>query len=160
MCWERDWRDVLEARKEGCPGSGGAQKYGSGSPRRGDDGERSVQHESAGNKYMTLDVVRLRLQAWDRLERVAVCERCTVLDGPHRGDDGNALAARAGGIGQAEGSDRLDRLDLGASGCVRLCERWRLCEQHRGRGVHRHVSPIVPRGTAVPGVMHLLDLRR
>ena len=58
-----------------------------------------------------------------------MCERRTVLDGPHRGDVGKALAARAGGIGQAEGSDRLDR---GASGCERLCEMWRLCEQHRG----------------------------
>jgi hypothetical protein len=41
-----------------------------------------------------------------------------------------------------------------------VCERWRLREQHRSGGVHRHVSPIVPWGTAVPGVMHLLDLRR
>jgi hypothetical protein len=42
MCRERDRRDVLGARLEGCAGSGGAQKYGSGSPRRGDDGGRSA----------------------------------------------------------------------------------------------------------------------
>ena len=106
MCWERDRRDVL--------GAGSSEMSERQPAQRGSWGALRVKHESAGKRH---DTGYCKAEAWDRLERVAVCERCTGPDHVE-GMMGSAVAARAGGIhgaiGQAEGSDRLDLLERAA----------------------------------------------
>ena len=98
--------DVQGARQEECAGERESSETWERQPaQRGSWGLLCCTSQRIGH-----DNGHCEGEGWDRLERVAVCERCTVLDGPRtEGMMGSALAARASGIGQAEGSDRIER---------------------------------------------------